>query len=430
MNILIITPFYKQDRCIGSVRWTNLSQRLAKRHRVIVVSQPLDDMDMTFTNVEEDDLLIARLNQKTLYEKIAVKHFHGVTGEDLTVSNKNAEDLANPKESVIRKLKNRVLYVSMRRKAKQYADDIVNKVIPKDTKIDVVISSACPFIEMLFGYELKKKLGCKWISDFRDLPFIEDNCNDTHIQKKIMQDALFDADAIITIANKGKEKLADGIVDNPNKIHVIRNGFSLADTRETTTIQDDKLHIVHTGSLYGGKRKADLLFKAVLAVREREPDFKYVLECAGGNNETIIESAKLYQEENNVINNGFVSREQALDMQSKADLLLAVVINRPGSLVAKLYEYMLNKKPVICITCGNDIENSEETDFVRQLCLGIAVEESDGDCALKELTDYLFKQWRLKVYGRLMFYQPNNEMINKFNHDNIAAEIEHLCFSI
>ena len=139
MNILIITPFYKQDRCIGSVRWTNLSQRLAKRHRVIVVSQPLDDMDMTFTNVEEDDLLIARLNQKTLYEKIAVKHFHGVTGEDLTVSNKNAEDLANPKESVIRKLKNRVLYVSMRRKAKQYADDIVNKVIPKDTKIDVLL---------------------------------------------------------------------------------------------------------------------------------------------------------------------------------------------------------------------------------------------------------------------------------------------------
>jgi glycosyltransferase involved in cell wall biosynthesis len=430
MNILIITPFYKHDRNIASVRWTNIGIRLAKKHNVIIVTQPHDDMDMNTTiEKDEDNILVARINQKTWYEKTAIKHFGGATGDDWQTSAGTGEPM-QAQDDFKRKLKNRVLYASMRRKAKRYADEIVQKVIPKDMKIDVVISSACPFIEMLFGYELKKRLNCKWISDFRDLPFIEDNCDDTHIQKKIMQDALFDADAIITIANKGKEKLADGIVDNPNKIHVIRNGFSLADTRETTTIQDDKLHIVHTGSLYGGKRKADLLFKAVLAVREREPDFKYVLECAGGNNETIIESAKLYQEENNVINNGFVSREQALDMQSKADLLLAVVINRPGSLVAKLYEYMLNKKPVICITCGNDIENSEETDFVRQLCLGIAVEESDGDCALKELTDYLFKQWRLKVYGRLMFYQPNNEMINKFNHDNIAAEIEHLCFSI
>ena len=430
MNILIITPFYKHDRNIASVRWTNIGIRLAKKHNVIIVTQPHDDMDMNTTiEKDEDNILVARINQKTWYEKTAIKHFGGATGDDWQTSAGTGEPM-QAQDDFKRKLKNRVLYASMRRKAKRYADEIVKKVIPKDMKIDVVISSACPFIEMLFGYELKKRLNCKWISDFRDLPFIEDNCDDTHIQKKIMQDALFDADAIITIANKGKEKLADGIVDNPNKIHVIRNGFSLADTRETTTIQDDKLHIVHTGSLYGGKRKADLLFKAVLAVREREPDFKYVLECAGGNNETIIESAKLYQEENNVINNGFVSREQALDMQSKADLLLAVVINRPGSLVAKLYEYMLNKKPVICITCGNDIENSEETDFVRQLCLGIAVEESDGDCALKELTDYLFKQWRLKVYGRLMFYQPNNEMINKFNHDNIAAEIEHLCFSI
>ena len=430
MNILIITPFYKHDRNIASVRWTNIGIRLAKKHNVIIVTQPHDDMDMNTTiEKDEDNILVARINQKTWYEKTAIKHFGGATGDDWQTSAETGEPM-QAQDDFKRNLKNRVFYASMRRKAKRYADEIVKKVIPKDMKIDVVISSACPFIEMLFGYELKKRLNCKWISDFRDLPFIEDNCDDTHIQKKIMQDALFDADAIITIANKGKEKLADGIVDNPNKIHVIRNGFSLADTREKTTIQDDKLHIVHTGSLYGGKRKADLLFKAVLAVREREPDFKYVLECAGGNNETIIESAKLYQEENNVINNGFVSREQALDMQSKADLLLAVVINRPGSLVAKLYEYMLNKKPVICITCGNDIENSEETDFVRQLCLGIAVEESDGDCALKELTDYLFKQWRLKVYGRLMFYQPNNEMINKFNHDNIAAEIEHLCFSI
>lgn len=430
MNVLIITPFYKHDRNIASVRWTNIGIRLAKKHNVIVVTQPHDDMDMNMTvEKDEDNILVARINQKTWYEKTAVKHFGGATGDDWQTASETGEPI-QVQDDFKRKLKNRVLYASMRRKAKQYAADIVKNVIPKEMKIDVVISSACPFIEMLFGYELKKRLGCKWISDFRDLPFIEDNCDDTHIQKKMMQESLIDADAIITIANKGKEKLADGIVDNPDKIYVIKNGFSLADARETSTIHDDKLYIVHTGSLYGGKRKADLLFKAVLVVREREPDFKYVLECAGGNNETIIETAKLYQEESNVINNGFVSREQALDMQSKADMLLAVVINRPGSLVAKLYEYMLNKKPVVCITCGNDSENSEETDFVRQLGLGIAVEERDGDVSVTELSDYLVQQWRLKINGKPMLYQPNDELISQYNHDSIASEIEQLCFSI
>lgn len=430
MNILIITPFYKHDRNIASVRWTNIGIRLAKKHNVIVVTQPHDDMDMNTTiEKDEDNILVARINQKTWYEKTAIKYFGGATGDDWQTTTGTGEPV-EVKDDFKRKLKNRVLYASMRRKAKQYANDIVKNVIPNDIKIDVVISSACPFIEMLFGYELKKRLNCKWICDFRDLPFIKDDCDDTHIQKIIMQESLKEANAIVVIANKGKEKLSDGIVNNPDKIHVIRNGFSLTDARETSSIHDDKLHIVHTGSLYGGTRKADLLFQAVSSAQKEETKFKYELECAGGNNETILQTAKQYQEEHNVINRGFVSREQALKMQSKADVLLAVVINRPGSLVAKLYEYMLNQKPVICITCGNDIENSEETDFVRDLKLGVAIEEKEGSTAIGLLKNFLLTQWKLKMEGKALEYNPEYNRIKEFDHDNIVKKIENLCYEI
>ena len=429
MNILIITPFYKHDRNIASVRWTNIGIRLAKKHNVIVVTQPHDDMDMNMTvEKDEDNILVARINQKTGYEKTAIKHFGGATGDDWQTV--GTDETKRIQDNFKRKLKNRVLYASMRHKAKQYADNIVKKVIPKDMKIDVVISSACPFIEMLFGHEVKKRLNCKWISDFRDLPFQVDNCDDTHLQKKMMQKCLSEADAVVTIANKGKEKLTDEIVDNPDKISVIRNGFSLTDARKTTTINDDKLHIVHTGSLYGGQRKTDLLFQAVLSIQKSEPGFKYVLECAGGNNETIIETAKQYHEEYNVINRGFVSREQALNMQSKADVLLAVVINRPGSLVAKLYEYMLNQKPVICITCGNNVENSEETDFVRELNLGEAIEEKEGRTAVRDLANYLLRQWTYKKAGKDLEYNPDYDRIKEFDHDIIVKKIEKLCYEL
>ena len=69
MNLLIVTPFYKHDRNIASVRWTNIATRLAKSHNVIVVTQPHDDMDMTRDIAkDEDGILVARLNQKTSYE--------------------------------------------------------------------------------------------------------------------------------------------------------------------------------------------------------------------------------------------------------------------------------------------------------------------------------------------------------------------------
>ena len=99
MNILIVTPFYEQDRNIASVRWTNISQRLAKKHSVIVVSQPLDDMDKVCTVSEEKGLTMARINQKSFYEKIAVRFFHGVTGEDLTLSNHSNDSKGSQKES-------------------------------------------------------------------------------------------------------------------------------------------------------------------------------------------------------------------------------------------------------------------------------------------------------------------------------------------
>jgi glycosyltransferase involved in cell wall biosynthesis len=314
----------------------------------------------------------------------------------------------------------------MKLKARSYAKEIKNNVIPKDTKIDVVISSACPFIEMLFGYELKKLLGCKWISDFRDLPFVEDSTNDAQIMKKIMISSLKNADAVTTIAKTGKEFLGKNIVDNPEKIHVITNGFSMTDAREPLYQDDKRLHIVHTGSLYGGTRKADLFFKAAQIARQKCPDFSYVLECAGGNNESLIETAKKYGEESNVDNRGFIPRKEALEMQSKADMLLALICKTVGSFSAKIFEYTLNKKPIICVSCGTG-EIGEETAYIRELNLGIAVEESSDENDVHQLSEYLLRQYELKSKSCPLFFEPNDAGIAQYDHDELVKRIESLC---
>ena len=427
MNLLIVTPFYKHDRNIASVRWTNIATRLAKRHNVIVVTQPHNDMDMTREiGKDEDGILVARLNQKTGYERVAVKHFGGATGDDWQTSGGTEETDAVPHDGLVRKVKNRMLYWSMQHTEKAYAKDIIKNVIPKDVKIDVVISSACPFIEMLFGYELKKRLGCRWICDFRDLPFTDERPHGARIMKKLMQKALNTADVVVSITHRGKAYLADGIVKDAEKIHVINNGFSMADAREPVYQDDGVLHIVHTGSLYGGTRRADLFFAAAQAARKANPDFSYVLECAGGNNESLIETASKYGEEAYVKNYGFIPREQALDMQGKADILLALIYKTLGSFSAKIFEYTLNRKPVICVSRG-DGEDGDETRYVEELCLGIAAEESRGAEDVGRLRDYLLEQYGRKAQHQPLRFEPNEAGIGEYDHDRIAQKIEQLC---
>lgn len=433
MNILIVTPFYKQDKNIASIRWTNIAKRLSTNHRIIIVSQPLDnDMDMTFSIKEEDGIIVARINQKTAYEKVAVRYFGGDTGDAWqTKSSGNTEKLTSPnKEPVQRIIKNCALYEAMKFKAKEYAKEICEKVIPKGMEIDIVISSACPFIEMLFGYELKRKLGCKWISDFRDLPFTFDKNDSTRHMKRIMVRVLKSADAVVTIAPKGREFLVErGIVDKQERIHIITNGYSLDDAQDIETIKDGILHIVHTGSMYGGDRKPDLFFAAIQRAKEIDPDFTYRLECAGGNNEIFITTAQKYSEESNVEDKGFIPRSAALKMQGQADCLLAIVIFRPGSLVAKLFEYMLNKKPVICITSGQRA-GSDETLVVNELNLGIAVEEALGKQEIDRLAKYLLDQWGRKKDGLHLKYEPDYEKMNRYDHENIAKKMEDLCITV
>ena len=236
MNILVVTPLYKHDRNIASVRWTNISTRLAKRHNIIVVTQPHDDMDMRTTiETDEDGILVARINQKTAYEKFAVKHFGAATGDDWQTSTNSSDTADKPKsESIVRKLKNRALFASMKLKARSYAKEIKNNVIPKDMKIDVVISSACPFIEMLFGYELKKLLKCKWISDFRDLPFYEIKSDSSKVMKTVMNRKMQSAEKTTVVVPSMVESLCRLIKYPTKKVEVVTNGFSFADYKENS----------------------------------------------------------------------------------------------------------------------------------------------------------------------------------------------------
>ena len=431
MNILIVTPFYEQDKNIASLRWTNIAHRLSESNKITIVSQPLDnDMDMSFSKKTEKNILVARINQKTLYEKIAVKYFGGATGDDWQTTDKCDENISNKsaKESFVRKLKNCFLILSMQSKAKSYAKEICKKVLSKGEKPDIVITSSLPFIEMLIGYHLKKRLSCKWICDFRDLPFMDDNCDITHRQRKLMEKSLNFADKVFVVAfGMSQYLIREKIVLDPSKTTVISNGFNKSDARDSHIIQDDALHLCYTGALYGGSRDAGLLFQAIKNVTETLPDAKFTIDYAGGNGETLLSCAKKYGLESCVKDYGFLPREQALSMQSKADCLLSINESNPVcTFTAKIFEYMLCDKPIIQIMCGK-FQNVELTQFIRRLNLGISVEEATEKEDIQKLSDYLIMQYKNKLSGKPMYFEPNTDDIQQYDYDLITEKIESIC---
>lgn len=427
MNILIVTPFYKQDKNIASVRWTNLSARLSKKHNIIVVTQPFDDMDMNISVSKEDNILVARVNQKTGYEKLAVKHFNGATGDDWQTGDMNTSSGSN--DTFIRRLKNKVMFASMKRKSKQYASYIVKNVIPKNTKIDVVISSACPFIEMLFGYELKKRLKCKWISDFRDLPFYDDNRDVTHKEKKIMRKVLPKADLISVVMPSMKDKFDLLVGTDIGQFVVISNGFSKSDYIEGDySHKDDVLHLGFTGTLYSDGSEFNMLFEAIRECMKQHPDFKCSIDCAGGNIKLVEPFAEKYGLRKFLNNRGFIPRSEALKIQRESDCLLAFSDSSTDGFGAKYYEYILSQKPIISITYKGNVR-SDAMDFIEDLNLGVAVAKYiKGN--VKKLTDYILLQYEHKINGEKLNYNPNEEKITMFDHDNIAKKLDKIITDI
>ena len=232
---------------------------------------------------------------------------------------------------------------------------------------DLVLSSCGPYATHLIAWRLKKAGAARfWVADYRDtwsdnyiypgiFPF---NKVESFLERKMLRDA----DAITTISDPFNEAL--GKKHGKEKTLTVENGFDDSDLASLPEgrffPQDGKLRIVHTGSIYMGKRDPSPLLRAIRLAADKNPALVEKLEVLfyGQRNADLALKIEQYGVKRWVRLAGFISRKESLAAQRDADYLLFLPwsdVSVEGVLTGKLFEYLYSKTPILSAgTCPLD----------------------------------------------------------------------------
>jgi hypothetical protein len=220
--------------------------------------------------------------------------------------------------------------------------------------IDAIITTGPPHSMHIIGLELKKKLGIKWISDFRD-PWTEiDYFQQLPLTKKatkkhqdLEQVVLRKSDMVIVVG----ETMKDKFLKYTKRIEVLTNGF---DTIETSLTQelDEKFSINHVG-LMNSDRNPTILWEVLNEISNTNLNFKNDLriKLIGKLDDAVIQDLKVF-DHNTIETIPYLDHKDVGKYQASSQILLLSINEVPsakGIITGKIFEYLQAKRPILAI---------------------------------------------------------------------------------
>ena len=220
--------------------------------------------------------------------------------------------------------------------------------------IDAIITTGPPHSMHIIGLELKKKLGIKWISDFRD-PWTEiDYFQQLPLTKKatkkhqdLEQEVLINSDMVVVVG----ETMKDKFLKHTKRIEVLTNGF---DTIETSLTQelDEKFSITHVG-LMNSDRNPTILWEVLNEISNTNLNFKNDLriKLIGKLDDAVIQDLKVF-DHNTIETIPYLDHKDISKYQASSQILLLSINEVPsakGIITGKIFEYLQAKRPILAI---------------------------------------------------------------------------------
>jgi len=285
------------------------------------------------------------------------------------------------------------------------------KIVGRGERFKIVFATGPAFSNFLIGLIIKWLFRKPLIVDFRDA-WIEnpEYRNDSKVklfinkfyEKIVIRNARF---AIANTEGVRKAFLRRYPKENPGKFVVIPNGFDREDLQQsefsTVSLDKEKFNIVHTGSLGGPRSPKNFLVALKELIREESIDPNDVkLHLIGllttfEDGKTIDDYIEYLGLNDQVIKVGFVSRQEAMDYNRQADLLLLVIGVVPPKylltygLSGKVYDYILSGKPIYAMAQ----KGGATYRLLSKYKIGVVADPSDIQ-DMKEKFLNLYRSWK------------------------------------
>lgn len=241
----------------------------------------------------------------------------------------------------------------------QFLSDYIKK-----ENIKTIITTGPPHSLHLIGLKLKRRIGVKWIADFRDPWTTIGYHKQLKLTKKSQQKhkelerlVLNTADNIIVTSSVTKKEFK---VITTKPINVITNGYDYEPVGKIEL--DSKFSLSHIGSLLS-KRNPEVLWKVLSDLITENEDFAqdFQLNFVGAVSENVLNSIENFSLGNHVNKLGYVSHKESVRYQKKSQILLLVEIDSRETqciIPGKLFEYMVSNRPIVALgPKGSDVES-------------------------------------------------------------------------
>ena len=443
-KILVVCNYYAPENTIAAVRISKLVKYFCKEKYEVDVITEKKEINFIDDSLKADmeNVNVSYLSNSWFCRKVC-KIYKTITDSSRKkrMSIMDNRERINPKSGHVEfypfetayPLFGSIDYLINQYRQRDLARNILK--ITSNKKYDCFITSYGDSLAYFCGKKYKKKHEeIPWIFDIRDAIYRYKFTPDyiKFIPVKYERYVCQHADAIVGVSKGICNRFA---LKCQSKVFCITNGYDKDSyfedlyEKDTVRLYQDKMTFTYTGSMYGGLQNLSLFFEAIKKLIDEDVIKSEHVAFVYAGNESAFDvfrrQAMKFGLENLCIYFGKLVRKEAIELQSKSDVLLMASYdykdNNGGIITGKLFEYMAAGKPVIATITG-DIVNSEVKQIITKTKIGICCEESGGDDDKERLSKYILLQYRHFINKESLEYNPFADEIRKYEYKNIAKE--------
>ncbi|NVB40159.1 glycosyltransferase [Pseudenhygromyxa sp. WMMC2535] len=253
----------------------------------------------------------------------------------------------------------------------------------REVEADVVWATSSPYATLVQGHQVARALGKPLVLDLRDpwtINFFQRRRARwaLEVDRRVESRLFHAADKVILNCESALASYRELYPELPaDRMLAIRNAFDPAQRPEPEPEHergaDAPIRLLHFGNCYG-PRRLETVLRAMAAVRERRPQAPaVVLENLGRVGTADLELAASLGLSERFVHGVFVPYAEGLRRLAAADLAVLVAYGDETLYIpAKLYDYLLARAPVACLS-----QPGELADIVEGCGAGRAVRPGD-----------------------------------------------------